>query len=138
MKNSSSEMRSSIQQHALNLPSPLEGAPSPLNGERLPRKPSRIAPQNRSGGFPAAESGRLENRPSGFMGSLDLQNWTRLGTMNLIDPGPFASPRSVTAVHSDAPARAARWGDWFRSATRALIGDRLVAIPAGKICSFWI
>jgi hypothetical protein len=38
--------------------------------ERPPRFKSRGAPLNWSGGFPAAESGRLENRPSGFMGSL--------------------------------------------------------------------
>src|SRR6266540_7311861 len=58
-----------------------------------------------------------------FMESLDLQVWTRIGTMNLVDLRSFAPPRSVTAVHSDAPARAARWKDWFRPATRALTGE---------------
>jgi len=43
--------------------------------------------------------------------------------MNLGEWRWFASRRSVTAQHYDAPARAARWEDWFRLATCALIGE---------------
>jgi hypothetical protein len=57
------------------------------------------------------------------MGSLHLQLWTRIGAMNLTELRPFAPRRSMTAQHSDAPARVARWGDWFRPATRVSIGE---------------
>lgn len=43
--------------------------------------------------------------------------------MNLINRPTFAPSRSVTAKHSDAPARVARWRDWFRLATYVLIGE---------------
>ncbi len=61
--------------------------------------------------------------PPVFMGRENLRNWTRVGTMNLIDRPSSALPRSVTAQCSDAPARAARWVDWFRLATCVLIGE---------------
>ena len=64
------------------------------------------------------------------MGSLDLQLWTPIGAMNLIAFLSSAPPRSVTAMHSDAPARAARWGDWFRPATRLLIGEPDLGRPS--------
>jgi len=43
--------------------------------------------------------------------------------MNLVDRYLFAPPRSVTAKHYDAPARVARWRDWFRLATCVLTGE---------------
>src|SRR5690348_2081671 len=47
--------------------------------------------------------------------------------MNLVDRTTFAPSRSVTAKHSDAPARVARWVDWFRLATYVLIGEPLAS-----------
>jgi len=44
--------------------------------------------------------------------------------MNLVDRRWFAPPRSVTAYDYDAPARVARWVDWFRLATYVSIGER--------------
>ena len=43
--------------------------------------------------------------------------------MNLVEQPSFASPCSVTAKHSDAPERVARWEDWFRLAAYVLIGE---------------
>jgi len=43
--------------------------------------------------------------------------------MNRLECAASASPRSVTAGPSDAPARAARWKDWFRPATYVSIGE---------------
>jgi hypothetical protein len=51
------------------------------------------------------------------------QFWTRLGTLNPLDLCAFTPARSVTAVHSDAPAGIARWKVWLRSATRARFGE---------------
>src|SRR6266496_4749132 len=61
---------------------------------------------------------------------------SRIRTMNLIGFGLFVSSRSMTALHYDAPARVARWKDWFRLATCVLIGE--LVLPAGEICSFGI
>jgi hypothetical protein len=58
-----------------------------------------------------------------FVGSHDLQLWTPIGAMNLIAFLSFAPPRNVTAMQSDAPARVARRVDWFRPATRLLMGE---------------
>jgi hypothetical protein len=76
--------------------------PSPLNGERFLRKPSRIAPQNGSGGFPAAESGRLENRPSGFKSKnrAELAALNRYPAFNLtphsaITPHPYSKQQLI-------------------------------------------
>src|SRR5271156_5778365 len=78
---------------------------------------------------------RLPPIKSRFMGSLDLQNWMHIGAMNLIEWLAFASPRSMTGNTFDASARTARWGDWFRPATRVLIGETMLACP--KWCSRW-
>lgn len=43
--------------------------------------------------------------------------------MNLVASQPSALPRSVTVQYYDAPLGAARWVDWFRLATCALIGE---------------
>jgi hypothetical protein len=71
-----------------------------------------------------------------FMGRPDLQNldvsWGHEPGRKLM----FSPSRSVTAKHSDAPARVARWVDWFRLATYVLIGEPW--LPAGEICSSWI
>ncbi len=57
------------------------------------------------------------------MGSFDLQPWTRIGAMNLIELCSSARPRSMTALSFDALARVTRWGDWFRPATRVSLGE---------------
>jgi len=66
---------------------------------------------------------RCEIVPLRFMGSLDLPIGTPIGAMNLLASPSFAPPRSVPVMHSDAPARVARWGDWFWPVTRLLIGE---------------
>ena len=43
--------------------------------------------------------------------------------MNLIELCVFGPPCSVTAMGSEAPARVARWEDWFRLATCVLNGE---------------
>ena len=43
--------------------------------------------------------------------------------MNLVEGRSSARPRSVTVQYFDAPLGAARWEDWFRLATCALIGE---------------
>ncbi len=57
------------------------------------------------------------------MGSFDLRERTRIGAMNLIASGASVASRSMTALAFDALARVARWGDWFRPATRVSLGE---------------
>jgi hypothetical protein len=70
------------------------------------------------------------------MESFDLQLWTRIGAMNRIGSAWFAPPRSMTAECSDAPPwEVARWKDWFRLATCALIGEPK-GFPLGRFVLF--
>jgi hypothetical protein len=69
-------------------------------------------------------------KPRRFMESPDPKKLARIGTMNLLEWASSAPPRSVTAKQYDAPFRAARWKDWFWSATCALIGEPV--LPLGR------
>jgi len=60
----------------------------------------------------------------------------RIAAMNLVALSSFAPPRSVTAEYSDAPPwEVARWKDWFRLATCALIGEPR-GFPLGRFVLF--
>src|SRR6266545_3093120 len=57
------------------------------------------------------------------MESLHLQDWTRIGAMNRVEWHWSVRRRSMTGRNFDAPARVARWRDWFRPSARVSIGE---------------
>jgi hypothetical protein len=83
----------------------------------------------RSGTLPGGEGElRFMEREVSFL--------ERIEPMNLVEWSSFAPPRSVTAEWSDAPPlEVARWGDWFRLATCALIGEPR-GFPLGRFVLF--
>jgi len=76
------------------------------------------------------------NETTGRFMESEVSFLERIAAMNLVALSSFAPPRSVTAEYSDAPPwEVARWKDWFRLATCALIGEPR-GFPLGRFVLF--
>ena len=95
----------------------------PLNWTQVGRATPCAPSSGKSPSFHDRGAQRTARPTRQFMGSPDVQFWTRIGAMNLLAMGASVLPRSMTALSFDAAARLARWVDWFRSATRVSIGE---------------
>jgi hypothetical protein len=102
--------------------------PEEANIELDPKRTCNSVPKAVSRGLAtalqdASEFSRITLVLDGSWGAATSKEWTRIGAMNLIGFRSSVLPRSVTAMTFDALSRVARWGDWFRPATRVSLGE---------------